>query len=270
MLTRARTGGALAVALFALFVSTGAPAHAETVPSPDPTGEVIEEPAVPPGSEPYTEPTIPEGTFEPAPTGPVPTEVPTVAPPAPVATSFDYDPAGSNGSDRFRTEDTWSSSGGMTSGTSGRTGSEGSRDTAPAPQIVEPKTEPTGTPTASPTPVATTAPASPVPDDARGGSAGSGAAVPSTSVQRASTPTLSNLVIGMTVLVVGLVIVRFRGPVFEAAARGGSRQISGGLSGRAERLRGPFLVGVAGAVIAFIGIVMNGYAGWQLWGALSA
>lgn len=271
MLTRARTGGALTVVLVALIISTGAPAHAETVTSPDPTGEVIEEPAVPPGSEPYTEPTVPEGTFEPAPTGPVPTAVPTVAPPAPVGTApFESTRPDGTVVEYFRSGDATTPSRGRESETSGGTDNGLSRDTAPAPQVVEPETESARKATASPTPVATTAPASPVPDDARGGSVEPGAAVPSTSAQRAPTPTLPTLVIGMAVLVGGLLLMRYRTALYHATVRAEKQLITTGSGERAERLQGPFRIGVAGAVVALIGVMMNGYAGWQLWISLTS
>lgn len=263
MFTRARTGGVLAVTLFASILSTGGPVYADTIPSPDPT-VVVDQPALPSGPEPSIEPSIPEGELEPAPTEPAPTSFPTVAPPAPVGTAtFDSTRPAGTVVEPFR-------SGEATTGSRGTNG-QVPRDTSPAPRRAgsdeerpeTPSASPTPTlPTASPTPVVTTA--TPTPGVARGDSAGSGTAVRSTSAQKAPAPTLPTLILGMAVLVGGLAIVRFRAPVWQAAARGDRRAIRGGVG----RLQGPVLVGAAGAVIALIGLAMNGHAGWQLWSSL--
>ncbi|WP_307451366.1 MULTISPECIES: hypothetical protein [Microbacterium] len=238
-------------------LSTAVPAHADVLPAPEATEEVVDQPEPPAGSEPSTEPSVPEGTFDPAPTEPVPTEVPTVPPAAPVGTAqFEPNRPADTVVEPFRSENATSTSGG--------TGAESPRNTAPAPRVVEPATEPTETATASPSPVTPTA--SPTPVTARGGSADSGTAVRSISAPKAPTPPLPILVIGLAVLIGGLVIVRYRDSVWKAAARA----IPGGAGARVERLHGAFRVGVAGAVVALVGVTMNGYAAWQLWGALSS
>lgn len=254
VLIRARNCGAFTVAVFALIISTTGPAHAEAIPSPEPT-EVVDQPALPAGPVPSIEPSIPEGTFDPAPTEPVPTEVSTVPPTAPVGTAtFDSTRPDGTVVEPFR------SGNGTT--TSGGTGAEVPRSNAPAPRVVEPAEKPTESATASPTSATPTA--SPTPVTAREGSAGSGVTVRATSEQTASAPTLPSLIIGLVVLVGGLVIVRYRGSVWKAAGRA----IPGGSSERVDGLPGPFRVGVVGAIVALIGVIMNGYAGWQLWGSL--
>jgi hypothetical protein len=74
----------------------------------------------------------------------------------------------------------------------------------------------------------------------------------------------------MVVLVGGLLIIRYRGPVYEAAMGTQKRSVTRGSGDRAGGLQGAFRLGVAGAVVALIGIIMNGYAAWQLWSALSS
>lgn len=268
MLIRARDCGAFAVAIIAVVISIGVPAHAEVISSPDPTAEVIDQPALPAGPEPSIEPSVPEGTFDPAPTEPVPTEVPTVAPPAPVGTAtFESTRPSGTVVEYFRSGDATTTS----RGTDGQV----PRDSAPAPQGVQPSEDRTEIPPASPTPALPTASptpvvatASPAPGDARGESAGSGAAVWSTSAQKAPTPTLPTLILGMAVLVSGLALMRYRTSVYHAIVRAEKQPIRTGSGERAAHLQGPFRVGIAGAVVALIGVMMNGYAAWQLWMSL--
>ena len=264
---RARDCGAFAVAIFAVVIATAVPAHADEIPSPEPTVEVIDQPALPAGPIPSIEPSVPEGTFDPAPTEPVPTAVPTVAPPAPVGTSFESTRPDGTSVELFRSGDATTTYRG--------TGNGVPRDTAPAPQAVEPEGQPTEVAPVSPTPATAsptpgTATASPSPDVARGDSAGPGAAVRSTSAPRTPAPPLPFLILGMVVLVGGLLIVRYRGPVYEAAMATRRGPVTGGAGERAGGLQGAFRLGVAGAVVALIGIIMNGYAAWQLWSALSS
>jgi hypothetical protein len=262
VLTRVRNGGALAVALFALIVTAEAPAHADTIPSPDPTSEVIDQPALPAGPIPSIEPSVPEGTFDPAPTEPVPTAAPIVPLEPPVGKPLESTrPDG--------TSVTWFRSGDAT--TSRGTDGGVPRGAAPAPQVLGSEEERTenapaspapAVATASPTPVVATA--SPSPGDARGDSARPGAAVLSTSARDAPAPSLPALILGMAVLVGGLVLMRYRAPVYHAAVR------TGGSGERVERLQGPFRLGVVGAVIVLVGVTMNGYAAWQLFNALAS
>ncbi len=269
MLVRARNCGALAVAVFALVISTGFPAHADVIPSPEPTVEVVDQPALPAGPIPSIEPSVPEGTFDPAPTEPVPTAVPTVAPPAPVGASLESTRPDGTSVELFRSGDATTTYRG--------TGGEAPRGTAPAPPAVEPERQRTEVTPVSPTPVTATASptpgtatASPSPDVARGDSAGSGAAVRSTSAQRTPAPPLPVLILGMVVLVGGLLIMRYRGPVYEAAMGTPKRSVTRGSGERAGGLQGAVRLGVAGAVVTLIGIIMNGYAAWQLWSSLSS
>lgn len=264
VLIRARSCGAFAVAILAVVISTGVPAHADEIPSPEPTVDVIDQPALPAGPIPSIEPTVPEGTFDPAPTEPVPTAIPTVAPPAPVGTPLESTRPEGISVEYFR-------SGGATTTNRG-TGGEAPQDTAPAPQTVEPEVasaSPTPAPaTASPTPI--TATASPSPDGPRGDSAGSGAALRSTSEPRTPAPPLPVLILGMVVLAGGLLILRYRGPLYQAVAGTVKQSATGGPGERAGRLKGAFRLGVVGAVVALIGVTMNGYAAWQLLGSLSS
>ncbi|MDQ1136461.1 hypothetical protein QE410_001260 [Microbacterium sp. SORGH_AS 1204] len=268
MLIRARDCGAFAVAVFALVISTAVPAHADVIPAPEETvDEVVDQP-VTPDPLPSSEPSAPEESVEPAPTEPVPTAVPIVPPPAPVGTAT-FEPTRPVGTvvEYFR-------SGNAT--TPGGTGAEAPRTTSPAPRSVEPEEERPDLPTTSPSPgVGITSPtpvgatASPSPVVARE-PAGSGAAMRPTSTQKAPVPTVANLLVGMMVLVGGLLIVRYRGPVYAAAVRAPKRRVTSGPGERTERLQGPFRVGVAGAVVALVGVTMNGYAWWQLWSSLSS
>lgn len=264
VLVRARHGGAFAAAIFALVFSAALPAHAEVIPSPEETSEVIDQPATP-EPLPSPEPSAPEESFEPAPTEP--TTGPIVPPPAPVGTAplESTRPPGTV-VEYFRSGDAT---------TSGGTGGEVARSTAPAPRGVEQEGERPNAVTASPSPgVSTTAPtpvgttASPSPQVARE-PAGSGAAM-RPSAERAPVPTVANLAVGMMVLVAGLLMMRYRGPLYAAAARTQRRRITSGTGEHTERPQGPFRVGVAGAVVALVGITMNGYAWWQLWSSLSS
>lgn len=254
VLIRARNCGVFTVAFFALVISTAVPAHADVVPSPEATEEVVDQPA-PSDPPPSPEPSAPEESSEPAPTEPVETTAPLVPPGAPVGTAT-FDPSRPPGT----VVETFRSGNGTT--TSGGTGAEVPRSNAPAPRVVEPAEKPTESATASPTSATPTA--SPTPVTAREGSAGSGVTVRATSEQTVSAPTLPSLIIGLVVLVGGLVIVRYRGSLWKAAGRA----VPGGSSERVDGLQGPFRVGVVGAIVALIGVVMNGYAGWQLWGSL--
>lgn len=264
MLIRARHCGAFAVAILAVLISTAAPAHADEIPSPEPTGEVVDQPALPGGPIPSIEPTVPEGTFDPAPTEPVPTAIPTVAPPAPVGAPLESTRPEGVSVEYFR-------SGGATTPSRG-TGGEAPQDNTPSRQAVEPEVAPasptSAPPTASPTPVSATA--SPTPAGVRGDTAGSGAAVRSTSEPRTPAPPLPVLILGMVVLGGGLLIMRYRGPLYEAAMGAVKQPVTAGSGESAGRFPGAFRLGVAGAVIALVGIVMNGYASWQLFSSLSS
>jgi len=89
LLSRARIFWVSAVAIFALLVGVGVPAQAAEVPVSEPPVEVNEQPALPAGEAPEVVASVPEGSFD-APTEEVaPEPVSTVAPAAPVTTSFE-------------------------------------------------------------------------------------------------------------------------------------------------------------------------------------
>lgn len=253
MIVRARTCGVLTVAVIASVISSAGAARAETVPSPVPSGDVIDQPAPPPGVIPDTPPSVPEGTFDPIPTEPVPTEVPTVRPEAPVGTAhFDWTRPPGTTVQYFHPE------GGTTTyrGTDG----EGPQDVAPAPEGVEPVEEPTEIAPASPSPDVPTA--SPSPTEARERSVEPETAEPSISAQRAPAPAVPGLIIGIIVLVAGAAIMRYRGPVYAATARAEARWFARGSGDRARRLRSPLPVAAVGAFVALTGLVMIGDALW--------
>ncbi|WP_230010246.1 hypothetical protein, partial [Microbacterium sp. Bi128] len=137
---------------------------------------------------------------------------------------------------------------------------EGSQDVAPAPQGVEQVEEGAEVATASPSPGVPTA--SPSPTDAREGSVEPGTAEPSVSAQRAPAPAVPGLITGIIVLVAGVAIMGYRGPVYAAAARAEARWFARGSGDRARRLRSPFPVAVVGAFGALTGVVLIGYALW--------
>lgn len=154
MFVRARACGILTVAVIASVISTAGAAQAETVPAPAPSGDVIDQPAPPPGVTPFTPPQVPEGTFDPIPTEPVSTEVPTVRPEAPVGTAhFESTRPPGTTVQYFRPE------GGTTTyrGTDG----EVPQDVAPEPRDVEPAEESAQLAPASPSPAVPTASPSP-------------------------------------------------------------------------------------------------------------
>lgn len=253
-MVRARMCGFLTVAVIASVISTAGAARAETVPAPEPSGDVIDQPALP-GGEPDNEPSVPEGTFYPDSTEPVPTEWSTVRPEAPVGTAkFESTrPPGTVVQYYVPPKDGTTTTGGADG--------EGAQDVAPSPQGVEPVEERTEIATASPSPAVPTA--SPSPTDAPEESAEPGTAEPSTSAQRSPAPAVPGLIIGIIVLVAGVAILGYRGPVYAAAARAEARWFARGSGDRARRLRSPFPVAVVGSFGALTGVVVIGYALWM-------
>lgn len=251
-MVRARVCGLLTVAVIASVISAAGAARAETVPAPVPSGGFVDQPALP-GGGPFTiDPSVPEGTFDPMPTEPWPTAVSTVPPEAPVGT-FEWSHPAETAMPYFP------SRGGTTTyrGTDG----EVPQDVDPAaPQGVEPVEEPAETVTASPSPMVPTA--SPSPTAAREGSGEPGTAEPTSSAQRSPVPGVPGLIIGILLLVAGVAIVGYRGPVYAAAARAEARLFAKGSADRARRLRSPLPVAVVGAFAVLTGVVMMVYALW--------
>lgn len=255
-MVRARVCGFLTVAVIASVISTAGAAHAETVPAPEPSGGFVDQPALP-GGDPDTAPSVPEGTFDPMPTGPWPTAVSTVPPEAPLGTAtFESSHPAETAMPYFP------SRGGTTTyhGTDG----EVPQDVTPAPQGVEPVEEPAETATASPSPLVPTA--SPSPTAAREGSGEPGTAEPTSSAQRSPAPAVPGLIIGVIVLAAGAAIMGYRGPVYAAATRAEARWFARGSGDRARRLRSPLPVAVVGAFGALTGVVLICSALWAFWG----
>ncbi|MFF8185903.1 hypothetical protein ACF044_01415 [Microbacterium sp. NPDC016588] len=255
-MVRARMCGFLTVAVIASVISTAGAARAETVPAPDPSGGVIDQPALP-GGQPDNEPSVPEGTFYPDSEEPVPTGWSTVRPEAPIGTgTFES-------SHPAETAIPYFPSGGRTTTYRGTDG-EVPQDIAPAPQGVESVEEPAETAPASPSPEVPSA--SPSPTGTPEPSVQPETAEPTMSAQRSPAPAVPGLILGIIVLVAGVAIMGYRGPVYAAAARAEVRWFATGSGDRAPRLRGPFPVALVGAFGALAGVVMIGYALWGLSG----
>lgn len=256
-MVRARMCGFLTVAVIASVISTAGAARAETVPAPEPSGGVIDQPALPGGDPPHNESSVPEGTFYPDSEEPVPTGWSTVRPEAPIGTgTFES-------SHPAETAIPYFPSGGRTTTYRGTDG-EVPQDIAPAPQGVESVEEPAETAPASPSPEVPSA--SPSPTGTPEPSVQPETAEPTMSAQRAPASALPGLIIGIIVLVAGVAIVGYRRPVYAAAARAEARWFARGSGDRAPRLRGPFPIALVGAFGALAGALMIGYALWGLSG----
>ena len=260
MLIRARNGGILVIALFALVMSTGVSAHAEATLEPEPTGDVIEVPALPSSPVPPIEPTVPEGTFDPAPTGPAPTAFPVVIPPAPVASPFVWTRPEGMDVERFLSK----------KGATTPRGTDGeiSPDIAPAYQSVEPEAPSAEIATVPPSPDVASAVSSP--DDARKGWVGLGAAAASVPAQRPPAPALPNLIFGVVALAIGLLVMKYRAPLYDGTVRRQKQWFGKGLGEFTERLASPFWIGAVGAGGVLMGVVMIGYAVWRFSTELSS
>lgn len=89
LLVRSRIFLVSTVAIFALLVGVGVPAQAAEVAAPAPPAEVSEQPALPAGEVPEAQASVPQGTFDGSVEDVAPEPVSTVAPVAPVTSSFE-------------------------------------------------------------------------------------------------------------------------------------------------------------------------------------